>query len=360
MLNRKVQNVNIETSIYMSRTRVMNMLPIRYQTKHLIRQLSYFLFLASVLIVTAAPGGGGGGRRGSGSDGSNSNSFSTDDAEYGFDSSDGDNFTVDHVWFWVILGVLFFLTPTVIAFIKEFRPRPQPQQQLVNWVVILKGGGKYDQAINRLTQASNFSTSDGCKSFLQRLVQLVNSADIVDGFVRIGSLSTQATKQAQALWEQQMSDGEIKKWVMNVSPSPEAEMSQHSHPVESFEFADKQDFLNDFESFDSPSKAFWEEEMKDGEFQQLVTDMQDLPPQTATETPIEETYCLVGVVLTSEDLSILKREGEYHARQLLPRLPQMCHDTSLMYYYFGPNVTGVSLEEAQRLFNQVRANTHIA
>ncbi|MEM7556612.1 MAG: hypothetical protein AAF378_21440 [Cyanobacteria bacterium P01_A01_bin.84] len=178
---------------------------------------------------------------------------------------------------------------------------PDLGKQLVNIVILLPQGGYCVEKINKLTANANFSTHQGRVAFMQKLVKLVHS-NTMDGWIQIYQPTTGADTQAKLIWQKQMRDAEVQTVVLNVSP-PEGDRQYEDH---------------------RKSKS--------------------LPAA-------EENYCLLGLVLTVPEYKTV----EHINFQQLHRLPEIFTADNVFYYWFGPNTTGVSLTEAQRLFTKIRS-----
>jgi hypothetical protein len=171
---------------------------------------------------------------------------------------------------------------------------------LTNFVAILRNGSHYIHTINQLTPQANFQNNQGRQAFLKQLTELINQDDLIDGFLR--SLPSQ---NAYHLWERQKKAAKIQDLVINIAPP-------NQNPI-----------------------------------------VQDSRPSISEPTPIEDTYCIIGVVL--ESLTSRKTETR-ELVALRESLPILCSWLKLdgdFYYYFGPTTTGVSLSEAQILFMKV-------
>jgi hypothetical protein len=253
-------------------------------------------------------GGGGSGRSGGGYSGGSSGGY-----RGGIESGSGDSTSsgsvLDPITVFTSLGVFFLIFISPIAFsvfllIKGNQSKTtqdvKTMTTLINLVIVLRNDANYVSAINQLTLQANFQTNLGCQAFLKQLTDLINPNDVIDGFLR--SLPSQ---NAYHLWEQQKKATKIQDIAINIAPP-------NQNPI-----------------------------------------VQDSRPGISDLAPIDNTYCIIGVVL--ESLTSRKAETRELAalRESLPRLCSWLKLNGEFYYYFGPTTTGVSLSEAQTLFAKV-------
>jgi hypothetical protein len=170
----------------------------------------------------------------------------------------------------------------------------------INFVLILRNGADYVEAINQLTLRAEFQTDQGRQNFLKQLATLLNPNDVIDGFLRVRS-----SKNAYQLWQRQKQAAEIQDLVINVSPS-------------------------------NQTPTAW-----------------DKSPANPESTSEADTYCIVGIILenSTPNQTATRELGEL--RIALPKLSDWLKSNGDFYYYFGPTTTGVSLSEAQRLLTKV-------
>ncbi|MEO0687190.1 MAG: hypothetical protein AAFY76_19610, partial [Cyanobacteria bacterium J06649_11] len=105
------------------------------------------------------------------------------------------------------------------------------------------------------------------------------------------------------------------------------------------------------------AEKLWKKQMRDAEVQTVVLNVsppegskqyQDNREDVSSPEAVEENYCLLGLVLTIQEDDAKKLNSRN-----LANLPSMLKLNSVFYYWFGPTTTGVSLAEAQRLFNKL-------
>ena len=195
--------------------------------------------------------------------------------------------------------IFFFFFLYMTGMIKNTASSSK-QQNLVNIVILLPQGSYYVEQINILTANAKFSTHEGRIEFMGRLVNLVRS-NAVDGWVRIDQPTENANNTAKVLWEKQMRSAEVQTVVLNVSP-PEG------------------------------SKQY-----------------QDKRQQTPSPEVMEESYCLLGLILTVPE----NQTGEALDFKNLQILPKIFTQDNVFYYWFGPNTAGIPHSEAQRLFTKI-------
>jgi uncharacterized membrane protein len=294
--------------------------------RHLAKRFSCLWMIIVVLMVATATvaiaQGGGGGRSGGSSSGSSSGGSSRGGGGYssgggyrgggdsnsfdGYSSSGSHSGSGDSGLYHVFIFIGFWCFAYILAIgfgkIIKFRNTKniKTMTNLINFVVILRSGSHYMNAINQLTLQANFQTDQGRQAFLKQLTKLINPNDVVDGFLR--SLVSQ---NAYHLWERQKTAARIQDLVINIA-------SPNQSPI-----------------------------------------VQDNRPGISDPTPDDNTYCIIGVVL--ESLTSRKTETRelLAVRETLPRLCSWLKLDGDFYYYFGPTTTGVSLSEVQTLFAKV-------
>ncbi len=281
-----------------------------------------------VLMVTAGAaiaqggGGGGGGSRGSGSGGSGgsgrgggsyggSRSYGGSSydsySSYGSDSYSGGS--DDNSWIiWAVILAFIYLISFLADSGNETTARQQSPasrssntQKVINLVFILRDGASYISAINQLTRQSNFETFSDRSTFLSQLANVIHPEDVVEGFGR-----TLRSYSIESVWRSQKSAAEIEDLVINVAPPDQSPTQWDQRPTE---------------------------------------------PQ---QTPTADTYCIIGILITSEADHIAAVTGPDSMRRAVSHLSRYLNSSSALYYYFGPNTAGVSLSEAQRLLENVR------
>lgn len=171
---------------------------------------------------------------------------------------------------------------------------------IVNIVNYLPKGSDYIAQMNTLTSNANFATYQERVDVLQELVNSVGS-NAIDGFVKYKLKQRNPDRIAEDIWRTQMQDAEVQSIVRNVS-----------YPRGGRQY-------------------------------------QDNRRQTSSPEQSEETYCLLGIVLTTTEDDTQK----FLDYRNLTALPSMLKPRSLFRYWFGPITTGVSLTEAQRLFSKL-------
>ena len=288
---------------------------IRRLAKHYGFVLLNALGALMVMVGTAIAQGGGGGGGGSsgGGSGSSGGGGSYGGGSYGGYSSYGNDGyssgSSDDSWvLWAIVLALIYLFSFLTKSNGETPARrqsavasPSSRQKVANVVLILRDGASYVSAINRLTQQANFETFDGRRAFLRQLANAIQPEDVVEGFVR-----TMRSNSTEGLWRSQKSAAEIQNLVINVAPP-------------------------------NRSPTQWDREP-------------EAPAVAATDT-----YCIVGILITDEASQIAETVELGSIRAIVSDLSRYLSSyRSAFYYYFGPNTTGVSLGEAQRLLEKVR------
>ncbi|MGB3790764.1 MAG: hypothetical protein WA949_22340 [Phormidesmis sp.] len=282
-----------------------------------VRRYSFVLLNAlGVLMVMAGAAiaqGGGGGGGGGGSRGGSSGGGSYGGGSYGgYSSYDNDSYSSgggDNWIVWIAILALIYLFSFLAKSDSETTSRQHSaasstisRQKVINAVLILRDGASYVSAINHLTLQANFKTFSDRRAFLSQLTNAIHPEDVVEGFVR-----TIRSSSIERLWQSQKSAAEIQNLVTNVAPPNQPSIQQDRRPVE---------------------------------------------PQ---QTPTDDTYCIVGILITSEESLIVDSSGLNSVRQTLSSLSRHLNSSrSALYYYFGPNTTGVSLSEARRLLENVR------